>query len=784
MSELKNIFSENAHPTRIAFVGNYLPRQCGIATFTYDLYRSFRSVFPKAECMVVAVDDKIDGYDYPDEVRFNFFQDDEFQFEQAAHFLNSQQIEVVCLQHEYGIYGANCGKNVLRLMETLNMPIVTTLHTTLKEPNGEQYEILKKIVELSSRVIVMSKQGKTFLTDIYGVPVNKIEVFPHGVPDMPFVDTHFYKDSFEVADKQTLLTFGLLSPNKGIETVIRALPSIVSNFPDVVYMVVGATHPHIIRQNGEQYRNSLRILAKELGVEKNVIFYNEFVSNEKLLEFIGAADIYISPYLNEAQITSGALAYCFGCGKAIISTPYWHAQELLSDNNGLLNPFGDSNAIATNVNKLLYDPLKRNAMRKKVYLLGREMIWEKVIQQYEKTFSAAQFEKLQGNHIRYFKTSSELTLEADQLPAIKIDHLSRLTDLGVGIFQHARYNIPNYSDGYCVDDNARALIFTLTLQNLNAFPFKRIKNMVEVYASFINHAYNLKENLFHNFMSYERTWLDEVGSNDSQGRTIWALGYMIDLAPSSDLQQWALELFRSCLPKFLSIPSPRTWAYALLGIKRYTNIFQGDRRINHIQKLLEDKLMDLYRSQSSTSWNWFEQKLAYDNPRLSQALIISDRQECREAGLSSLIWLKELQTASQGYFQPIGSNGFYENTGKRAFFDQQPIEACAMTSAALSAYHATGQKEWIEEAQKALDWFLGKNDLGVSLYDPTTGGCYDGLHIDNHNKNQGAESTLCFLTALTELKNAYANYGNGIAAVRSLNLTGIPNISAIGRQAV
>ncbi len=739
------------HIRKIAFVGDYLPRKCGIATFTYDLRNAVANQYPRTECLVVPVNDREEGYDYPDEVRFEIIEQKISDYRRAADFLNFSNCDIVSLQHEFGIFGGSNGSHILAFLRELHIPIVTTLHTILKDPTPGQFRVTRELVSISSRLVVMSERGKEFLMDIYQVPENKIDIIPHGIPDMPFVDPNFYKDQFGVEGKYVLLTFGLLSPNKGIEYVLKALPKVVEQIPNIVYIVLGATHPNLIRKEGEAYRLSLERLARDLGIKKHVIFYNHFVELEELKEFIGATDIYITPYLNPAQITSGTLSYSFGCGKAVISTPYWHAEELLSDERGVLVPFKDSDAIAREIVKLLQDEPRRHAMRKRAYMLGRQMVWSNVAHLYMESFQKARHSKM----VKPSKAFAVKTLEEKrlELPSIRINHLLRMTD-STGIFQHAKYSMPDFHHGYCTDDNARALLLTLLLEEAG-FDSEVVSRLFPVYASFLNYAYDRKTKRFHNFMSFDRRWLDEVGSEDCQGRAIWALGACVGRANHRSWQMWAMELFEEVISIVEELNSPRAWAFALMGIHEYCRRMSGDRIANQFRAMLSHRLMNLYEKNATSGWLWFENKLTYDNAKLSHALILSGKgmkdDQMLDTGLESLRWLNQIQTVEAGHFRPIGSNGFFPKNGNRADFDQQPLEAYATTSACLEAYRATGEVYWYDQARKAFEWFLGRNDLGQPLYDPRTGGCHDALHVDRLNQNQGAESTLAFLLALVEM---------------------------------
>jgi len=742
----------NSEIRKIAFVGDYLPRKCGIATFTHDMHASVAGQFPETECSVVPVNDRHGGYEYPDEVRFEIEEQDLDSYLRAADFLNFANTDVVSLQHEYGIFGGPTGSHVLGLLRDLRMPVVTTLHTVLKDPTIDQRRTLEQICELSARVVVMTERAGQFLRDVYQVPDRKVDLIPHGIPDMPFVDPNFYKDQFGVEGKYVVLTFGLLSPNKGIEHMLRALPAVLAEFPDLVYIVLGATHPNLVREQGEIYRLGLERLARDLGVERNVSFYNRFVELEELTEFIGAADLYVTPYLNPAQIVSGTLSYSFGCGKAVISTPYWHAEELLAEGRGVLVPFADSGALAHEIIGLLKDETRRHAMRKKAYLMGREMVWSQSAHAYMDTFLRARRER-SAVPVRPLAVRTLGDQPADQLPAWRLDHLTRMTD-STGLLQHAVYTIPNYAEGYCTDDNARALILTVLLEELGVE--ERAAALGGRYAAFLHHALDPARGRFRNFMGYDRQWLEEIGSDDSHGRALWALGACVGRSQRRDFQFWAAQTFELALPPIVETTAPRGWAFALLGIHEYFQRLSGDRRASQVCEVLLSRLLEGFDRTASYDWPWFEEVLTYDNARLSQALIAGGQsagnERALEIGLRSLRWLVKVQTAPQGHFRPIGSNGFYSRDEEPAQFDQQPLEAAATVSACLAAYRATEDASWLREARAAFEWFLGRNDLGQALYDPASGGCRDGLHPDRTNQNQGAESTLSFLLALAEMK--------------------------------
>ena len=751
--------SKPSLPSRIAVIGNYLPRQCGIATFTTDLCAAISAEYGTARLLALPVNDTEQGYDYPARVRWSLAQDDVTSYQEAAEFLNFNNIDMVCLQHEYGIFGGPAGSHILHLLRGLKMPVVTTLHTVLREPDPNQLMVMEEIAELSDRLIVMSQLSSQFLQEIFKVPGSKIDMVPHGVPDLPFLDPNFYKDRFGVEGKAVLLTFGLLSPNKGIENVIQALPQILSKHNNVAYIVAGATHPHILRREGDKYRASLQALAKEVGVESQVIFHDRFVSPEEMAEFIGAADIYITPYRYEEQVVSGTLAYALGAGKAIISTPYWHAIELLDDRRGALVPFQNPDAIAQKTIELLNTPAIRHSMRKRAYLFARDMVWKRVAQGYMESFSRIRSDRMECPRVQFSASNTPKSL--NQLPALKLTHVNALTD-DTGMLQHAIFTIPNRAEGYTTDDNARALIFTVLLAQLGTeqstktesanpdWPFR--------YMSFLEHGFNPANGRFRNFLAYDRRWNEAAGSEDCHGRALWSLGTVLGRSEDQGLRSAAERLFEFSLPAALEFSSPRAWAYTLLGIQEYLNSYPGDRDAQKVRSVLSQRLLEMYESIRSPDWKWFENVLAYGNARLPQALLLVGA-SCADdrmisAGLEALDWLSETQRCETSrHFVPIGSQGFYRQGGEKARFDQQPIEAAGAVSACLQAYRATGDSHWRREAWSAFNWFLGDNDLQVPLYNAVTGGCRDGLHPDRPNENQGAESTLSFLMALLEMRS-------------------------------
>ena len=738
-------------PTRIAFIGNYLPRQCGIATFTTDLCTAMGAEYGVGRMFAIPVNDPESSYQYPEEVRLELEQEDCSSYQRAADFLNFNGNDLVCLQHEYGIFGGPAGNYILALLRRLRMPLVTTLHTVLREPDRNQRAVLEEMAQLSDRLVVMSEHAADLLHRIYDIPREKIDVIPHGVPDLQFMDPNYFKDQFGTEGKSVLLTFGLLSPNKGVENVISALPAILARHPDLVYIVSGATHPHIKRREGERYRDALKTLADELGVGSHVIFNNRFVSNEELIEHVGAADIYITPYRQEAQVVSGTLAIAIGAGKAIISTPYWHAKELLADGRGVIVPFDDPAAIAEAAIALLDNDAERHAMRKRAYLYSRATTWPKTARAYMASFQRARAERM--SRPRAARDHTSMLEDSATLPTLDTEHLLSMTD-DTGILQHAIFSLPNCLEGYTTDDNARALIVAVRLNGSGHAGLSRR------YLTFLWHAFHDKTGRFRNFLSYDRKWLEETGSEDCHGRALWALGTVLGTTKDAGLRGAAGRLFEKALPAASTFSSPRAWAFSILGMQAYLDWFPGDRVVQGTRNLLANRLLDIYERASSPGWNWFETSLSYSNARLSQALLLAGYESKNlrmvEVGCESLKWLLAEQHRGDDIFVPIGSMGFFSQGGDKARFDQQPVEACATISACLVAHRVTSEKHWLDEAWSAFRWFLGANDLEIPLYDPATGGCRDGLHPDRVNENQGAESTLSLLMALLDMQSIEA----------------------------
>jgi glycosyltransferase involved in cell wall biosynthesis len=736
----------------IAMLGNHLPRHCGIATFTTDLCNAIDREMPELDCFVLAMNDLGHRHAYPPRVRFEIPEGDVAAYRRAADFLNVNAVDVVSVQHEYGIFGGKAGGHVIELLRDLRMPVVTTLHTVLAKPDAVQRAVMDAVIAVSERIVVMSSDGAVLLREVHGVDPAKVDVIPHGIPIAPERQS---KEKLGVDGRSVILTFGLLSPDKGIEHVIDAMPAILAKHPNTVYIVLGATHPHVKQAHGETYRLMLQTRAERLGVDANVIFHNRFVSHEELVEFLGAADLYVTPYLKEEQSTSGTLAYAVGCGKAVISTPYRYARELLADGRGVLVPWRDSGAIGREVIALLDDPTKRVELQQRAAAFGRSMGWPIVARRYVESFEKARASLAERR--RAGIAAKTLTKRRPELPEIDLTHVRLMTD-DTGMLQHATFDVPRYQDGYCIDDNARALLLMTHVEEAGTEAPQVVRALATRYLAFMSYAIDEKSGRFNNFLTYERTWHSGPGSDDSHGRALWALGAVVSRSADPGRRGLGTRLFHGALPAASTLTSPRAWAYVLLGIDEYLRAFAGDSSVEAMRAELAAKLLERYRHSSSADWPWFEDRLTYCNARLPQALLVTaarmgDR-AMAEVAERSLEWLVRQHVAADGSFAPVGTNGFHVRGAVRAEFDQQPVEACAMVSACLDAHRITGHARWLEHARRAFHWFLGQNPREAQVYDARTGGCRDGIHVDRLNENQGAESTLSFLTALAEMRAA------------------------------
>ena len=736
----------------IAMIGSYVPRRCGIATFSHDLATAItehvfqRPLSQVRDVVMIAMDDQAESYDYGPEVVVRINQHRREDYRNAAEVINNSKVNVVSLQHEYGLFGGDHGDYLFELLDRLEVPLVPTLHTILTQPSSRQLEVLRRICKQSSYVVVMADKARQILRDVYDVQEGKIRLIHHGVPDVPLGDTEPFKTRFNLSGRPTILTFGLLSPGKSIEVVLDALAKVVPDHPDLAYVVLGVTHPGVKRESGESYRISLERRAVELGIEKNVAFHNRYVSLEDLREYLQAADVYTTPYRGKEQITSGTLAYAVASGKPVVSTPYWHAEELLADGRGCLVEFGDVDGFAEAIRGLLGDIEKRERMRKAAYEYGREMIWPNVAHSYGEVYEEA---RRTFTETRAVASTGLKSLIRMSLPEVNLKHLRTMTD-DTGMLQHSVYATPDRRHGYCSDDNARALIVVGMAWSL--FQDQNVLPLMRIYLSFLHFAQVEGTGRFRNFMSYDRRWLEEDGSDDCQGRVLWALGHLIAHAPDPSAKELAESLFKRTVRNVETIQSLRSQAFAILGLHYYLREHAEDAATRAVLVKLAGRLNSSVSRSESSDWPWPEEIVTYDNGRLPQALIIAGYvlgdQAMVDHGLNLLRWLLEIQAGSNGSLSLIGNDGWYKRGGERALYDQQPLEAAALIGACKAAYRASEDAHWLAEMRRCFEWYLGRNEPGITLIDFKTRGCFDGLQAEGVNRNQGAESLLSWLLSL------------------------------------
>ncbi len=722
---------------RIAFLGSYPPRRCGIATFTRDLAVGLGAASARVKPMVIALNDAGGPYEYPPEVAYEIRQGTKADYARAAELVNYKDVQWVSLQHEYGIYGGDDGAYVLDFLGALHVPAIVTLHTVLENPSESQRTIVQKMAA-ASVLVVMSGVASDLLARRYDVRGALVHTIPHGIPDMSPRDQDKLKGTFGIAGHRMLLTFGLLGPNKGIETVIRALPAAVAACPDLVYFVVGATHPAIVREHGEAYRSSLEREAEALGVRDHVVFRDQYVTTEELCSYLQAADIFISPYLNEAQVTSGALSYAMGAGAAVMSTPYWHAKELLADGRGFLFPFGDSAALSTRIVSLLTAPAELARIRRQGYEYTRAFTWPRI---------GAQYLSLAEKSLRPPRRVHRLVApRASSLPELRLDHLLRMTD-DTGVIEHASFSVPVRESGYCVDDNARALIVALHADRLHSTPVT--KRLVSTTLAFM-HAAQTSDGKFRNRMSYSRQFAADSASEDCTGRALWALGQAVSLARDDGQRMLARQMFERGLA-FAKELGPRGSAQTMLGLAAFLAAHPEVTPAAALLRGLSERLVAGYRAQAGADWPWFEPTLTYDNALLPLALFrsfaITGERASLEVARESLAFL-ERTCFQHDRLVLIGNAGWHPRGGAKSDVDEQPIDAAAFVLAFRGAYLTTHDHRYLRRMRESFAWFLGSNRLGVNVYDSATAGCRDGLGVAAPNLNQGAESTICFLMSL------------------------------------
>lgn len=724
---------------KVAFIGTYPPRQCGIGVFTNNLVKAVAgsSDHKKIKAMVVAINDNNDGYNYPKEVKKIIQEDSLPDYIDAAKFINYSDAKVCILEHEFGIFGGNDGAYILPLLHNLKIPVIVTLHTVLKEPSYTQKLVIKEIEKEVARIVVMSKRAVNFLVDIYNVPKEKIVIIEHGVPEYENISREKAKKRHGLSNLQILFTFGLLSRNKGIETVINALPRVVKKYPKLLYIVLGATHPNVLKYSGDEYRYELQRLIKCNGLEKNVYLKNEFATEKELMEYLQTSDIYISPYVNEAQITSGTLSYAIGTGCAVVSTPYWHAQELLDNNRGRLFNFKDSDQLADLLIELLDNPEELNNIRTNAFEYGKKLHWTSAGKKY---LNIA--EEVYKNCERR-DVSAKQAIDIQLIPPFSLEHIIRLTD-DTGIIQHAKYGIPNLKKGYCIDDNSRALL--MTVMAYRQYKKKDLLRLMTIYLSFIDYMQRENGN-FRNFLSFSRQFMDEYGSEDSFGRTIWALGYMIRFSPNDSFRQLGEGLFLKSVQHFNSLKTIRGAANTIIGIYNYLKNKPYDEAMIHEMNKLVNIITKSYETHVEENWKWFENEMTYDNAIIPLSLFLSyeflEDDKVFSIAKESLKFLESVTMKSE-YFMPVGSDRWFKKGEEISEYDQQPVDVMAMVLLYYQLFYRTKEQKYMDKMFNCYLWFHGKNSLRLPLFDHETKGCCDGLERQGINRNQGAESTLSY----------------------------------------
>lgn len=729
-------------PGKVLVLGCFPPRKCGIATFTHDTVEALRSADRHLSISVIAMNDGAQPDNPGKPVIASLRDNDLGAYIDAAAVINTWNPDCVLIQHEFGIFGGPAGEYLLALLALIKVPVITIFHTVLETPNSDQLRVMRRIVHRSAKLVVMAQRGASMLRDTYGAPLDKVTVIPHGAPVRPYAEPDDVRAKLGLDCEPMLSTFGLLSPNKGIENVIRAMPDVLAAFPSARYVVLGVTHPHLLAREGEAYRTSLEDLADSLGVAGSVQFINRFVENAELFDYLQASDVYVTPYLNQAQITSGTLSYALALGCFVVSTPYWHAREALAECPGDIVAISDPAAISAALLSRFHDPETLSSLRRKVYQWAEPTRWPIFGQRLLGLITEA----TRAGH----RAVSSPDRRPPAFPATAMKAIDQMTD-SCGIFQHSRFAIPDRAHGYCVDDNARALILCNDLIR-RRMSTPEIERLHRVYASFVLHAFDEATGLFRNFMDYNRNWTDAEPSQDSQGRTFWALGHAAATVQFAGNTGWASTILQQCFDRIRLLTSPRSKAFVILGCAELMQSPLADDRYDQLMQRFSGELFSQLTACQCADWNWLEDTTSYDNGRIPQAMIAAARlggdSDLAGAALAALAWLCDIQRIDHGMFCPVGSDSFGRSRQLPHPYDQQPIEAAAMLDAYLEAYKLTHDRIWWRRARTVISWFYGQNMAEVSLVNPSTGHCHDGLNASGLNLNGGAESLLAFQMAL------------------------------------
>lgn len=745
---------------RVGLVSTYPPRPCGIGTFSADLRQSLLGVSPRIAVDVVSL--VREDLRYGAEVVAKIRQDVRGDYASAAGVLRRRGVEVVLVEHEYGIFGGPDGSWVLSLAEELEQPLVLTLHTVLSSPSVHQAETLRALCGRATLVTVFTETARRMILEAQLAPPERVRVLPHGAPTrllpanvdreavkarlrVPRSSAAEPRPALENLDGRTVLaTFGLISANKGIEMAIEAMPKIVDKHPEALYLVAGRTHPEVARTEGEQYRLSLERRVRDLGVGGSVHFIDRFLDVDDLATLLAATDLYITPYRNREQIVSGALTFAVVAGCPVVSTPYYYAEDLLAGGAGVLVPFDDPAALATEVIGLLDEPAALRAAREAATAVGSTMTWPAV---------GVQLAEVLCEAIELGPVVPARPQPASS-PTVRLEHLLTLVD-DVGIVQHADGVVPNRASGYCVDDVARLALVSTGLRRLTGSP--AYDRLLALSLSFLRHGWEPAAGGMYNFMSYDRRWLDDPSLGDHVGRTAWALGAVLAAEPSASVHAPTIRLLTEMLPALARLHWPHSIAYTVLGLTAPPPETLG-RDGAELLSLLAGRLHERYRAHRSDDWPWFGPALSYDNARLPGALLAAGRvlgdPDLVSDGLEALEWYAEVCGGGSSYLRFPGTAGLRPGEATAASGDEQPLEAAALAAAEVQALAVTGDDDHARRAVRAFEWFLGRNRLGISLYDFATGGCRDGLGERAPNINQGAESTLAYLQTLLLLDDA------------------------------
>ncbi len=722
----------------VLFVSTYPPRECGIATFTQDLTEAIdKRFFPTIKTKILALNNpETLDLEYPKNVMYAVEEYDVNKYMQTAQRINEDpRIKLVCVQHEFGIFGGDYGDHLLPFLEILDKPVIVTFHSVLPHPDRQRRIIVRAIAERTKAFVVMTEKAVSILQKEYGV-TTPIVVIPHGIPEVQYKSQEKDKKDLGLEGRIVLASFGMISQNKGYEFVIRSLPKVVKNFPNVLYLIIGETHPVVREREGEKYREMLQKIVKDLKLEKNVEFRNKYHTKSEIIKYLRASDIYVSPSLTPEQITSGTLVYGMGCGRVTVSTPFLHARDIVTPERGRLVKSRKPRTFAAAINRLLAEPEKLKKMERNTYSYTRQMLWQNVGISYGKLFN--KYINLPEIHFR------------DKIPAINMNHIRKLTD-DFGILRTATFATPDITSGYTLDDNSRALLVCGALYN------KQRRNnqikLMKIYLDFMKYVQQ-KDGRMLNVVQSDFRIDPESWSEEAHGRAIRALGYILTISGlPRELRKQAEKTLTHALKPVSTLQYPRAIASTIAGL-HFSNQSKYSEQNIDLMKQMADRLLVMYQQNSKENWNWFEPVMTYSNGKLPEALlyayITTQDKKYAETAKEALDFLIE-KTFHGQTFAPVGQKGWFDGT-KKAVFDQHPVEATSMTNSLILAHRIFKKQKYERFAISAFNWFLGKNIRNTVMYNETTGGSFDRLGKKTINSNQGAEATLAYLLARVHLE--------------------------------